>query len=150
MPLITFKQNTQIYASGPALGLWAVVAGRCILGAMSACSVATQSYVSTNTSVEDRTRYMSINTLVSNTLTAAGPLFNLLIVNLPRSQLALAGQTVVFNRQHTSHDRPRVSFFVLQCYDSLLAVLLQQLHLGGVLPARRAAGRSCLHPAGIR
>ena len=82
-----------LYASGPAWpvgrGLWAVVIGRCVLGAMSAESVATQAFVSTNTRVADRTRYMAINTLTSKLLTIAGPVFNLVIVALPHLDLTL-------------------------------------------------------------
>ena len=70
---------------------------QCILGAMSAQSVATQAFVSTNTSLADRTKYMSINSLVSNVLTAAGPVFNLLIVALPHFTVRVFGLDFVFN-----------------------------------------------------
>lgn len=86
-----------VYSAGPTFGVWAVVAGRSILGGMSAQSVATQAFVSTNTSLADRTKYMSINSFVSNVLTAAGPVFNLLIVALPHFTVHAFGMDVVFN-----------------------------------------------------
>ena len=49
-----------------------VIIGRCLLGATSAESVATQAFVATNTKPVDRRRFMSINTLVSQVLTIAG------------------------------------------------------------------------------
>ena len=86
-----------VYSAGPTVGVGAVIAGRSILGAMSAQSVAQQAFVSTNTSLADRTKYMSINTLVSNVLTTAGPVFNLLIVALPHFTIHIFGRAVVFN-----------------------------------------------------
>ena len=86
-----------IYAAGPTLGVWAVVVGRAILGAMSAQSVAQQAFMSTNTSLADRTKYMSVNTLVSNSLTVMGPIFNLGIVYLPHFEFHLFGARFVFN-----------------------------------------------------
>lgn len=86
-----------VYSSGPTFGVGVVVAGRSILGAMSAQSVAQQAFVSTNTSLADRTKYMSINSLVSNVLTAAGPVFNLVIVALPRFTVHIFGVDFVFN-----------------------------------------------------
>lgn len=86
-----------VYSAGPAFGVGSVLAGRSILGAMSAQSVATQAFVSTNTSLADRTKYMSINSFVSNVLTAAGPVFNLLIVTLPHFTIRVFGIDAVFN-----------------------------------------------------
>ena len=53
-----------IYSAAPTGGVGCIIADRALLGAMSAQSVATQAFVSTNTSLADRTRYMSVNTLV--------------------------------------------------------------------------------------
>ena len=86
-----------IYSAAPTYGVGCIIAGRSILGAMSAASVAQQAFVSTNTSLADRTKYMSINTLVSNILTTAGPVFNLLPVMLPEFDLHVFGKTWVFN-----------------------------------------------------
>ena len=95
--LLVAMSGGLIYAAAPTLGLWAIVAGRSIMGAMSACSVATQAFVSTNTSLADRTKYMSINTLVSNVLTLAGPVFNLFLVLLPEFDLRIGRYIWVFN-----------------------------------------------------
>ena len=92
-----------VYSAGPTFGVGTVVAGRSILGAMSAQSVATQAFVSTNTSLADRTKYMSINSLVSNVLTAAGPVFNLLIVALPHFTVRVFGLDFVFNSFTCAH-----------------------------------------------
>lgn len=86
-----------LYAWGPTFGLWSVVVGRGILGAMSSSTVATQTYVSKHTRPADRTKYMSINVLVTNTLTVAGPAFNLIIVMLPRFSIQVGSLTFYFD-----------------------------------------------------
>lgn len=97
MSLVTSMLAGLIYAAAPTVGLWAIAASRALLGMMSAQSVATQAFVSRNTSMADRTRYMSINTLVSNSLTLAGPAFNALILLLPEFTLELGSREWVFN-----------------------------------------------------
>jgi len=87
LSLLISMSSGVLYASGPTLGLWAVVVARGVLGAMSCQSVATQSFVSMNTSKADRTKYMSINNVVSSSLSICGPAFNAIIVMLPSFEL---------------------------------------------------------------
>ena len=84
-----------VYALAPTFGLPLVLAGRFILGATSAVSVATQAFVSSQTTAADRTKYMSINTAIANSLSICGPAFNLAIVALPRARVALGGATAL-------------------------------------------------------
>ena len=48
-----------LYAAAPTVGRWAVLAGRLVLGSMSAVSVATQAFVANHTSQADRTKSVS-------------------------------------------------------------------------------------------
>ena len=77
------------------VGLPLVLAGRFILGATSAVSVAARAFVSSQTTAADRTKYMSINTAIANSLSICGPAFNLAIVALPRARVALGGATAL-------------------------------------------------------
>ncbi|CAE7159217.1 mfsd8, partial [Symbiodinium pilosum] len=86
-----------LYAAAPTLGLWALLASRAALGATAAQTVATQAFVVQNTSLADRTHYMGIFVLLSNTLTLAGPALNLFIVWLPHFELHLGPMVLVFN-----------------------------------------------------
>jgi len=126
-----------LYASAPTVGLWALLVGRGLLGAMSAQTVATQAFISRNTSLRDRTRYMSINVLVSNTLTLGGPAFNFIIVALPEFEVELGQRRMVFNRYTW------VGYFLLCGQLAVLAFIVccfKEPHKG---PFRRPHPMSC-------
>lgn len=90
-----------LYALAPSFpepyGLYTLPIARGVLGAMSCQTVATQAFVSQHTAPADRLRYMTINNMVSNTLSILGPAFNLIIVNLPMGEFTLGGFKLVFN-----------------------------------------------------
>ena len=74
-------------------------------------SVATQAFVANHTSLADRTRYMSINTAINNSLSCCGPVFNVLIYALPQrtESLEFVG---VRNRVYVFNHFTYVGYFV--------------------------------------
>lgn len=86
-----------LYALAPTLGLWSIWVSRALLGCTTSVSVSTQAYVASNTSVADRTRYMSINAILSGTLVMLGPAFNVFLVALPEGTVSIGSLKIVFN-----------------------------------------------------
>lgn len=95
--LLVSMSSGMLYAAAPTVGLGAIPVARAVLGAMSCQTVATQAFVSQNTAPDVRTRYMSINNVVTSGLNICGPAFNLFIVMMPCFDIPLGNRKVVFN-----------------------------------------------------
>lgn len=95
--LLISMSSGVLYASGPTLGMWVLPVARAVLGAMSCQSVATQAFVSQNTAPSERTKYMSINNVVTSSLNICGPAFNFILVALPNFEISIGISKVVFN-----------------------------------------------------
>ena len=87
-----------------------------MLGGTSAMSVATQAFVSSQTQKKDRTKYMSINTAITNGLSVCGPVFNLLIVALPHAHITLLGDAKLVFDNYTG-----VGYFLVLAQGLVLA-----------------------------